>query len=140
MAIPLAKEVEQLAFRPNIGERAQYYAVTFLTKFIFNVGEEIASVLTRIYLDLFKVLSKQDEKMNPKLLSVILTGLNRAFPYVNTEDTIYDDQIKTLFKMIHQKKLCYECASTFITSSGNFDPKEKHETILSSFIQQIIIY
>ncbi|GBG26934.1 CCAAT/enhancer-binding protein zeta [Hondaea fermentalgiana] len=41
------------------------------------------------------------EEIKSRLLSAILTGVNRAFPYANSQGADFEEQIDTLFKMVH---------------------------------------
>jgi len=53
------EEVEKLIFRPNMGKRAQYYAVCFLTQFTYTSEDsELASRMVSIYFSLFKACTK----------------------------------------------------------------------------------
>lgn len=47
--------------------------------------------------------SDQDviEEKNSKLFSAILTGMNRAFPFSNLPNEIYEERLDTLFKITH---------------------------------------
>lgn len=50
----------------------------------------------------------QQKSMNSKLLSALLTGVNRAFPYATIDDSVFDEQTDLLFRVVHH--------STFNTS------------------------
>lgn len=41
------------------------------------------------------------EEKNSKLFSAILTGMNRAFPFSNLPNEIYEERLDTLFKITH---------------------------------------
>ena len=47
--------------------------------------------------------TSQDQAIqsNARLLSALLTGVNRAFPYTNADKSDFAEQIDTLFKMVH---------------------------------------
>jgi len=49
------------------------------------------------------------ETFKSKLMSAILTGVNRAFPYANTVGAEMDEQVNLLFKMVH--------VGTFVTTT-----------------------
>ena len=140
------KEVERLLYRPNIGERACYYAVTFLNQIVLSHGENdriAANHLIQLYFTLFdstvkKLSTKQQEPqvtkktvkkkgkkahykkhvhskknetleprmvemdaVNSKLMAAILTGVNRAFPFSNLEQQVFEKHINTLFTISH---------------------------------------
>jgi len=109
------KEVERMMYRPNMSDKAQYYAICFLNQIVLSHQEkEIASRLISLYFSFFKVIvgrenrSKEtiplsDDAHKTKLLSGLLTGVNRAYPYVEGMDETYDDQLNTLFKLTHMK-------------------------------------
>ncbi|KAJ1407043.1 CCAAT-binding factor [Sesbania bispinosa] len=127
-------EVDSFLFRPHLGPRAQYHAINFLSQIrLTNKGDgpKVAKRLIDVYFALFKVLingassnEKFDKngKVNPKeekskglseshaeldsrLLSALLTGVNRAFPFVssNEADDIVDVQTPVLFQLVHSK-------------------------------------
>jgi len=98
-------EVERMMYRPNMSDKAQYYAICFLNQIVLSHEEKaIASKLVSIYFSFFKVIAKRDT-VQTKLLSGLLTGVNRAYPYVEGMDETYDDQLNTLFKLSHSKHL-----------------------------------
>lgn len=43
----------------------------------------------------------QTEELREKLISAILTGVNRAYPYVGADGTSFSDHLETLFKVTH---------------------------------------
>lgn len=45
--------------------------------------------------------NKFQEEMNAKLISAVLTGVNRAFPFSQVDDEIFQKHIDTLFKITH---------------------------------------
>ncbi|OIW20777.1 hypothetical protein TanjilG_23143 [Lupinus angustifolius] len=122
-------EVDSFLFRPHLGPRAQYHAVNFLSQIRLSNkrdGPKVAKRLIEVYFALFKVLitaPNSEEKLdktskeNPKeksegtqeshaeldsrLLSVLLTGVNRAFPYVSSDeaDDIVEVQTPVLFRL-----------------------------------------
>lgn len=55
MRLVVVREVERLLLRPNVTQKTQYYAVTFLNQIRFSEGDvELARKLLKIYMDLFK--------------------------------------------------------------------------------------
>ncbi|GAU31964.1 hypothetical protein TSUD_359080 [Trifolium subterraneum] len=130
MKAVVVNEVDTFLFRPHLSPRSQYHAVNFLSQIrLTNKGDgpKVAKRLIDVYFGLFKVLitgpssnEKNDKhgKENPKeknseghsdshaemdsrLLSVLLTGVNRAFPFVssNEADDIVDVQTPVLFQL-----------------------------------------
>ncbi|KAK7389691.1 hypothetical protein VNO78_24949 [Psophocarpus tetragonolobus] len=127
-------EVDSFLFRPHLGPRSQYHAVNFLSQFrLTNKGDgpKVAKRLIDVYFALFKVLitgtsnnqkfdkgskanpkeeklkesSKSHVELDSRLLSALLTGVNRAFPFVsvNEADDIVDVQTPVLFHLVHSK-------------------------------------
>lgn len=43
----------------------------------------------------------QAEELREKLISAILTGVNRAYPYAESKDKSFSDHLETLFKITH---------------------------------------
>ena len=45
--------------------------------------------------------SEQDEELREKLISAVLTGVNRAYPYAGANHQSFDEHIDTLFQITH---------------------------------------
>jgi ribosome biogenesis protein MAK21 len=43
-----------------------------------------------------------EEESNAKLVSAVLTGVNRAFPFSKVDDEVFDKHMDTLFRITHQ--------------------------------------
>ena len=94
-------EVERLLFRPNIGQRAQYYGLCFLSEVIFSGGDKLlANKLIQLYFGFFKACVKKGD-INNKMMSVLLTGVSRAFRYSKLETSLLEDSLETFYKLIH---------------------------------------
>uniref|UniRef100_A0A3B4EU84 CCAAT/enhancer-binding protein zeta n=1 Tax=Pundamilia nyererei TaxID=303518 RepID=A0A3B4EU84_9CICH len=97
-------EVERLLFRPNISPKAQYYAVCFLSQVILSHDEDgLAAKLITIYFSFFRACVKKKD-IESKMLSALLAGVNRAYPYTSTGDDKVREQMDTLFKVVHLVK------------------------------------
>ncbi|XP_038161265.1 CCAAT/enhancer-binding protein zeta isoform X2 [Cyprinodon tularosa] len=97
-------EVERLMFRPNIGAKAQYYAVCFLSQVALNHEEApLASKLIAVYFSFFRVCVKKKD-VESKMLSALLSGVNRAYPYAAAGDEKVKEQLDTLFRVVHLAK------------------------------------
>ncbi|KAK2855861.1 hypothetical protein Q5P01_004596 [Channa striata] len=97
-------EVERLMFRPNISPKAQYYAVCFLSQVMLSHDEpELASKLITIYFSFFRACIKKKD-IESKMLSALLSGVNRAYPYATAGDEKVKEQLDTLFKVVHLVK------------------------------------
>lgn len=87
MKLVVAKEVEQLLFRQNVSIKAQYYATIFLNQTILTQKEsEVAGKLIDVYFSVYRLLVSKGE-VETKMLSALLTGINRAFPFAKDAAT-----------------------------------------------------
>nr|XP_008514384.1 PREDICTED: CCAAT/enhancer-binding protein zeta isoform X2 [Equus przewalskii] len=94
-------EVERLLFRSNISSKAQYYAICFLNQMALSHEEsELANKLITLYFCFFRTCIKKKD-IESKMLSALLTGVNRAYPYAQTGDDKVKEQVDTLFKVLH---------------------------------------
>ncbi|KAJ8275008.1 hypothetical protein COCON_G00096330 [Conger conger] len=101
MKAVVCAEVERLMFRPNVHAKAQYYAVCFLNQILLSHEEgELASKLIAIYFSFFRACIKKKD-VESKMLSALLSGVNRAYPYAKTGDDKVKEQLDTLFKVVH---------------------------------------
>ncbi|KAJ7365571.1 hypothetical protein OS493_005686 [Desmophyllum pertusum] len=101
MKLVVTKEIEKLLYRPNIAIKAQYFSVCFLNQLILTKQDnELATRLISIYFSFFGAFLKKGD-MEAKMLSALLTGVNRAFPFAKEEDEQYNEQINTLFRTVH---------------------------------------
>ncbi|GCB66253.1 hypothetical protein scyTo_0010079 [Scyliorhinus torazame] len=94
-------EVERLLYRPNINLKAQYYAICFLNQIALNHDESgLAGKLIAVYFSFFHAYVKKTE-LDSKMLSALLSGVNRAFPYSKMDDEKMMEQMDTLFRVVH---------------------------------------
>uniref|UniRef100_A0A8C2PCU7 CCAAT/enhancer-binding protein zeta n=1 Tax=Capra hircus TaxID=9925 RepID=A0A8C2PCU7_CAPHI len=94
-------EVERLLFRSNISSKAQYYAICFLNQMVLSHEEsELANKLITLYFCFFRTCVKKKD-IQSKMLSALLTGVNRAYPYAQTGDDKVREQVDTLFRVLH---------------------------------------
>ncbi|XP_037053926.1 CCAAT/enhancer-binding protein zeta-like [Peromyscus leucopus] len=94
-------EIERLLFRSNISSKAQYYAICFLNQMVLSHEEsELANKLITLYFCFFRTCIKKKD-IESKMLSAILTGVNRAYPYSQIGDDKVREQVDTLFKVLH---------------------------------------
>lgn len=104
MKVVVCCEVERLMFRPNVSPKAQYYSVCFLSQVKLSHDEaELASKLLTIYFTFFRACVKRKD-IESKMLSVLLSGVNRAYPYASTGDEKVKEELDTLFKVVHLVK------------------------------------
>ncbi|XP_015263930.1 PREDICTED: CCAAT/enhancer-binding protein zeta, partial [Gekko japonicus] len=97
----VCNEVERLLYRSNISLKAQYYAICFLNQMVLSHEEsELANKLIALYFSFFGSCIKKKD-VESKMLSALLTGVNRAYPYAQTSDEKVKEQMNTLFKVLH---------------------------------------
>ncbi|XP_077200246.1 CCAAT/enhancer-binding protein zeta isoform X1 [Paroedura picta] len=97
----VCNEVERLLYRSNISPKAQYYAICFLNQMVLSHEEsELANKLIALYFSFFGSCVKKKD-VESKMLSALLTGVNRAYPYAQTSDEKVKEQMNTLFKVLH---------------------------------------
>ncbi|DAZ94962.1 TPA: hypothetical protein N0F65_000057 [Lagenidium giganteum] len=123
-------EVERLLTRTKVTERTKYNAVLFLNQIYLDSSDDdaaLAAHLISVYFGLFskevkgdvaedadtKAKGKKNKKVNTpapgaagmdrKLLSSLLVGVNRAFPYAkNYTSAQFDNEIDSLFVVVHK--------------------------------------
>ncbi|XP_074659193.1 CCAAT/enhancer-binding protein zeta-like [Tubulanus polymorphus] len=94
-------EVERLLYRSNVSDKAQYYAICFLNHLVFDSEDtELAARLIGIYISFFKSFVKKGD-VNTKIMSALLVGVNRAYPYAKVEKQLLTDHVDTLYKVVH---------------------------------------
>nr|CAD2146877.1 unnamed protein product [Meloidogyne enterolobii] len=107
MRLIVIKEIEQLMFRKNILPKAQRYGLHFLSRILIIAGEfEIATCLVQIYLKFFRILVLNDVLNEHHLLPLLITGLNRAFPYMKGKSLDSDllKDIDSLYAIVQTAK------------------------------------
>lgn len=110
-------DVERLLSRTNASDRTKYNAVLFLNQLYLSHGEEdqkLAAHLIKVYFSLFsktverskgtKSVGGMQSGMDKKVLSSLLTGVNRAFPYVETGSVDFNENLKNMFRVVHQSQ------------------------------------
>lgn len=94
-------EVEKLLFRSNVGPKAQYYGICFLSQYHFDDEDaEIARNIISIYFSFFKASIKKGE-VESRLMSALLMGVNRAYPFAKLEMNKLNEHIDTMYKLVH---------------------------------------
>ncbi|KFP25495.1 CCAAT/enhancer-binding protein zeta, partial [Colius striatus] len=97
----VCSEVEMLLYRPNINVKTQYYAICFLNQIVLSHEESaLASKLITLYFCFFRNCIKRKD-VESKMLSALLCGVNRAYPYAQTGDEKVKEEMNTLFKVLH---------------------------------------
>lgn len=113
-------QVQQLAHRPHLSPRALYNCIIFLNQLQLSSEETIPATsnnkkaartqslpasLINTYFQLFEVAVKKDKEagdgMKSRLLSALLTGVNRAHPYLPEQDKDLEEHIDSLYRVVH---------------------------------------
>ena len=105
-------EVERLLYRPNVSKRAQYYGICCLSQLMLNGYEddsaEVATKLIGIYFSFFKLFAVKKGDLDSKLISALLTGVNRAYPYLKTQgreekvsSSSLSSHVETMYRVVH---------------------------------------
>ncbi|XP_013178634.1 PREDICTED: CCAAT/enhancer-binding protein zeta [Papilio xuthus] len=99
-AVVLA-EIEKMLFRTNISSRAQYYGICFLNQFFLGKDDsKIAENLIRIYFSFFKASIKKGE-IDSRLMSAILTGVKRAYPFADKDRLAIAEHVSAVHRLVH---------------------------------------
>ncbi|OXB80295.1 UNVERIFIED_CONTAM: hypothetical protein H355_013693 [Colinus virginianus] len=97
----VCSEVERLLYRTNISAKTQYYAMCFLNQIVLSHEESpLANKLITLYFSFFRNCIKKKD-VDSKMLSALLSGVNRAYPYAEIGDEKVKEQMNTLFKVLH---------------------------------------
>lgn len=98
----VAREVQQLAHRPNLSAMALYNCITFLNQLALT-RDDLPGKLVKTYFRLFEVAMKQDQTdgMETRLMSALLTGIKRAYPYLASSDKSLDSHVDALYRVVH---------------------------------------
>lgn len=104
MQTVVLKEVEKIMFRQNIGQKAQYYCLCFIIQFhLTHQDPQIAAKLISIYISFFnKAITDGD--VDSKMMSALLIGVKRAFPYAKIELETLQKHFDTLYRVFHVAK------------------------------------
>ncbi|GMH81158.1 hypothetical protein TrST_g11756 [Triparma strigata] len=121
----VCREVQQLAFRPNLSPQSLYNCVIFLNQVAFKRGEEdLPKQLLKTYFKLFDVCVTADKGVRDKkgkkgksptqnsdattgvkgkLLGALLSGVNRARPYAGGFED--DSHLAALYRVAHSENI-----------------------------------
>ncbi|XP_035451249.2 CCAAT/enhancer-binding protein zeta [Spodoptera frugiperda] len=132
-AVVLA-DIEKMLFRTNISPRAQYYGVCFLNQFYLGKDDsKIAENLIRIYFSFFKASIKKGE-IDSRLMSAILTGVKRAYPFADkermSESASHVDHIHRLVHLAGINVAIHALALLFHISDASQGTADRYYTAL----------
>ncbi|KAH7939944.1 hypothetical protein HPB52_019546 [Rhipicephalus sanguineus] len=97
-------EVDRFVYRPNVASKAQYYALCFLSQLLLSDNDvSLARSLVSFYFTFFKKCVQRSKVADARTMKVLLTGVNRAFPYARASDAegLPDDQTNLMFRLVH---------------------------------------
>ncbi|KAG5188720.1 hypothetical protein JKP88DRAFT_353331 [Tribonema minus] len=99
----VVREVQQYLHRPGLAPKALYAGVVFLSQVYLTAEEDgaLAAELIGTYFKLFE-LAVQAGDLKSRLLSALLTGVNRAHPYLDSGSEALATHVDELFKLVHQ--------------------------------------
>ncbi|GLH04069.1 Uncharacterized protein GBIM_09855 [Gryllus bimaculatus] len=101
MKTVIMEEIEKLLFRSNVSEKARFYSLCFLSQYVLKKDEEnLANRLIEIYFSFFKASIKQGD-VDKKLMSTLLVGVKRAFPFANKDSLKLKEHTETMYKIVH---------------------------------------
>ncbi|XP_068219686.1 CCAAT/enhancer-binding protein zeta-like [Palaemon carinicauda] len=93
--------VEILLYRSNVTPKTQYFSLCYLKDIIFKTSEsKLAAKLLKLYIGFFKACTKKGE-VDTRMMSALLRGINRAFPFSRLQGDALQDQLQTLYKLCH---------------------------------------
>ena len=99
----IAREVQQLAHRPALSPKALYNCIIFLNQLQLSSQDKVLPTsLISTYFRLFDVATKeQTEGLKGRLLGALLTGVNRAHPYLEKDDDALNAHMDQLYRVVH---------------------------------------
>lgn len=102
MKLVLVREVRQFISRPKLQPRALHSAITFLTQLPLHKNDSDVSLqLVECYIGLFELAIKRTD-YGSRLLSNLLLGVNRAFPFLGNPQAL-TRHFDSLFKIAHNE-------------------------------------
>lgn len=94
MKLVVTLEVETFLHRTSVSSRAQYYGINFLNQILLDQDQvELSKNLLSIYLSMFKKLTDVKKGIESKILSALLTGVNRAFPFAPFDQDAFSEHL-----------------------------------------------
>ena len=130
----VVREVRQLIYRPNLAVRTVHSGIVFLSQVPLVKGDhDVAAQLVECYMSLFEKAVTQDE-LGSRLLSSLLSGLDRAFPFLDNKEPIAK-HVDSLFRIIHSASFSTSTRALLLISHialAHTDNDEMKKTNISS--------
>lgn len=96
------KCVQRYLKKPNQTPKSRYYAISLLTRIrLLKDSQEMANQLIDTYLDLYTTLTKE-KNLDSRLMSAILVGIHRAYPYSKVKNDVFEQHLQTLYSLVHR--------------------------------------
>lgn len=124
--------------RPNVGEKPQYAVMTFLNQLELSRSDsdvELAKRLIDLYFQFFDAATK-DGELGSKLLSAVLTGVNRAHPFAGISAEFFQKYVGSQFVFVAPTRPALETRrSRLFYSAGTLGCSSKWCTLGRSTVQ-----
>ena len=142
MKVVVVKEVRQFTMRPNLPPRATYSAILLLSQIPVadaRRDSEVAEHLIECYLGLFEKAVGMDE-VGSKLLSALLAGINRVFPFLQSTEAIVR-HMDVLFKIVHTGAFSTSTQSLMLIShialQEEASKSESHQQLIDRYYRAL---
>lgn len=104
----VVREIQQFLLRPTLIQKARYYAIMFLSQLPLVRGwTSLADQLVTVYFTMFEHCVRHHE-INSRVMSALLTGVNRAFPYTSAANPVAAKDEKKLKAHVKNDKKAQE--------------------------------
>ena len=102
MQTVIAREVQQLAHRPALSPKALYNCIIFLNQLQLSTHDKaLPTSLIATYFRLFDVATKERDVLQGRLLGALLSGVNRAHPFLQDNDEALRTHMDALYRIVH---------------------------------------
>ncbi|CAM9148871.1 unnamed protein product, partial [Ectocarpus fasciculatus] len=99
MSPVVIREIRNFISRPHLAVRALFSSILFLSQIPIKGDSIVAAQLVECYVSLFEK-AVQREESGSRLLYALLTGINRAFPFLRDREPILR-HLDALFRIVH---------------------------------------
>lgn len=161
-AVSVVNAIKEVITRPSVPERAQYYGLTLFTQLYFAPSEpELVTAVMSVYTVFFKSVvvpmivemnkkssknkkkKPMEEQEPPRLAKVILSGINRALPFLPAghADTkkVIGDMLEPLLKLCKMANINTAIlALSLFHSLSNLSDSALHRNILFNQLADLV--
>lgn len=103
----ITNETEKLLFRPNISEKAQHFALSFLAEVAGKCSSDVCTKLVQICFSFFKIIVEKGE-VNTKIMQAILKCIRRSISGATLDSADPDkpnilstEMQDTIYRIVH---------------------------------------